>query len=248
MEKNIIVDSHVHIGISEGTELSYTFDTFLEFMDKYGIGYSVAIPSVSKITSSKDSNDAFLRGYKALSDSSRFFPLLLADPSDLRTLRQIKEEDICGMKYHPSIMETTIDDEKLVPFLEYCNDQEMIVLVHCGRSLFSDISHIINISGKYKKINFIAAHLGGNATDIIEKVLATLKNGCPSNLYLDTSAGKLPRLIEKAGEIIGYDKIIFGSDEPYVDFRIEKMCVDLLEITDENKDLIFSKNILRLLK
>jgi hypothetical protein len=247
-KNGIVIDSHVHIGENEYTTVFFTFDTFLNFMNKHEIDFAVAMPNPSKIKSHRDSNTYMMKEYRNFQDSSRFFPFLLIDPFDLHTLDQIKEEDVIGAKFHPSIMETPINNDKLIPFMEYLEESGKPIIVHCGRNSLSDISHIIEVANRYEKVNFIAAHMGGNATDLIEKTISILKNACPPNLYLDTSAGKLPRLIQRAGESIGYDKIIFGSDEPYADFRIEKKCVDLTEASEDDKKMIFSENILGIIK
>ena len=100
-------------------------------------------------------------------------------------------------------------------------------------------------SSKIPNINFIAAHLGGNASDLVCEAIKLLEKETIDNIYLDTSAIKLPWLIETAIEKLGHDKIIFGSDEPYADLRVCKYCIDIAEVN--RKGLILAKNILTLI-
>jgi hypothetical protein len=121
-------------------------------------------------------------------------------------------------------------------------------LVHCGRNKLSHISHLIKIAKIFKDVIFIGCHLGGNATDLIEEAIFLLGKEKLNNIYLDTSAGKLPHLIEEATKRLGIDKILYGSDEPYADIRIGKMCVELADISDDDKERIFGKNLLNIIR
>lgn len=244
----MIIDAHVHIGETEKNDYSYTLDTYFKYMNENKINKTIVIPSMSKYESASESNNKLIIDFNKFSKKDFFYLFLLIHPEDQKTLEQIKEEKIYGVKYHPSITRYTIDNISLRPFLKYCEEKKLPVLVHCGRNEVSHIKYLINVAKNYPKINFIGAHLGGNATDLIQEALELLSKEKIYNIYLDTSAGKMPKLIEKAVKVLGEDKIIFGSDEPYADLRIEKACVNLTNLSLSIKEKIFYKNILFLLK
>lgn len=244
----MIIDAHVHIGETEKNDYSYTFDTYLRYMNKNGINKSVVIPSMSKYEKASESNEKLIKEFNKFSQKKSFYIFLLIHPEDYKTFKQIKKEKIHGVKYHPSVARCAIDNISLDPFLEHCEKEKLPVLVHCGRNEVSHIKYLVNVAKNYSKINFIGAHLGGNATDLIQEALELLSKERTNNIYLDTSAGKMPKLIEKAVKILGEDKIIFGSDEPYADLRIEKICIQLTDLSLSVKEKIFYKNILSLLK
>ena len=133
-------------------------------------------------------------------------------------------------------------------FWKRCEERKLLALVHCGRDDISNIRYLVTTSKKFSNVNFIGAHLGGNATDIIEKAIEILGREKLRNLYLDTSAGKMPNLIKLAITKMGADKLLFGSDVPYADIRISKMCVSLSEISYIEKDMILYKNAKNLLE
>ncbi len=246
----MVIDGHVHIGKTEKSDRYFTFESYAE-MAKYNvINGAVAIPNISNKDTTYDLNFNFLRDLSTFnSPDFKYYPFLLINPYENIVCQQISRHKkiIYGLKYHPSVHQVEISNSKLERFIEKAKIYNIPILVHCGRNSFSHIRHIIKAAHDNPDVNFIAAHLGGNASDLIEKALNLLyHHGDIKNIYLDTSAVKLPWLIELAVSLLGYDKIIFGSDEPYADLRISKYCLDLASI--ERKSSVYSKNILKLLK
>ncbi len=243
----MIIDGHIHIGKTEKTKRSYTLETYYNLMKRNNVDKSMVMPNLSSIIDTSILNKQLMDEYLSSDLKENFYPLIVMDPKDRKTLRQIDtySDIIHGLKYHPSISETPLDDPALYDFLDCAFKLKLPVLIHCGRHWRSNIKYIVRVAKKLESINFIAAHLGGNATDIIEKAIDILAIEKLDNVYLDTSAGKLPWLIEEAIKNIGLDKIIFGSDEPYADLTVSKYCIDLCHITDSDKEELFHKNFER---
>lgn len=249
----MIIDNHVHIGKTEKSERYFNIKDYHKLMKKNNIDKAVIMPNLSNIRETPELNNVFLLKdrlqYQEVQDD--LFPFLLIDGKYKNEIQQqiSKYSDyIYGLKYHPSIMESEITNRKLNDFFELASAYNLPVLVHCGRHRRSHIFYITKIAKKFKQVNFIAAHMGGGATDLIEEAITLLKKEKLDNIYLDTSASKLPWLIEEAVKHLGSDKIIYGSDEPYADIRIGKICVELADISDNDKELIFGKNLLNIIK
>lgn len=241
----MIIDNHVHIGESEKTRRVFTLEQHYNFMTNVGIDFSLVMPNVSSVINASVLNRELIIDYRKSKVKKFFYPLILIDPRDKETLLQIVDYSdlIYGVKYHPSVSETPLIDESLYPFMELISGYKLPVLVHCGRNWRSNISYVIESARMFTSISFVAAHLGGNASELIEKAIDFLYEAKCDNIYLDTSAVKLPWLIEKAVKMLGADKIMFGSDEPYADLRIAKYCVELCDISKEVKEQIFYKNV-----
>jgi len=240
----MIIDAHVHIGKTEKTKRYFTLESYYSLMQKSKIDKAIIMPNISSVIDTSILNEQLMDEYSSSDLKENFYPLIIIDPKYKITLKQISlyKDIIYGLKYHPSVSGIALDDPKMIDFLNAANELNLSILVHCGRHWRSDIKYIIKTAKKFKDINFIAAHLAGNATDIIEKSIDVLTLEKLDNIYLDTSAGKLPQLIEKAVMSLGADKILFGSDEPYADLRIAKYCVDLCDITNSDKKKLFYKN------
>jgi len=98
------------------------------------------------------------------------------------------------------------------------------------------------------EVSFILAHLGCFASrDWREHVRAIEATKKISNLYLDTSSVVFFRYLEQAANELGAEKLIFGSDGPLVDSRVELYKIRLLGLPQAKERLVLSGNILRLL-
>ena len=92
----------------------------------------------------------------------------------------------------------------------------------------------------------IVAHLGGQSQwDDVEKYLVG------ENVYLDTSMGFWLYSQEQFLRIYqghSANKLLFGSDTPWSDSKLEVDLFNAIPIPKEDKELIFSDNAKRLLK
>jgi uncharacterized protein len=104
------------------------------------------------------------------------------------------------------------------------------------------------IARAYPSIDFIMAHLGSDlSADWREHVAAIEMARRYPNVYLDTGAVVLTRYIEQAIQDLGADKVIFGSDEPEVDCRLEIYKIRMLKLPKPEEELILGGNMRRLL-
>jgi predicted TIM-barrel fold metal-dependent hydrolase len=67
------------------------------------------------------------------------------------------------------------------------------------------------------------------------------------NIYLDTGASVLTRYLELAVKELGPERVVYGSDEPDVDCRLEIFKVRMLKLPKEQEQMILGNNMLRLL-
>ena len=239
-----IIDAHVHIGLTEKIERYFTLEDFLRIMDSEHIDCAVVMPNVSSEISESILNKELLFEYAKLPDELRLriFPFILISTRDTETYDQAMDPCVWGLKIHPSISQIPVGEAWEV-FFYVADERKLPIIVHCGRDPRSHVSRLIETARLYPHVNFIGAHLGGNASELIDEAIGLVERAGLGNLYLDTSAVKLPFLIEKAVRKLGADKIIFGSDEPYSDLRLSRHCLDLLEISEKQMDLVAHQNI-----
>ncbi len=67
------------------------------------------------------------------------------------------------------------------------------------------------------------------------------------NLYLDTSSVVFVPYLEEAARKLQATKLIFGSDGPLLDARVELYKIRLLKLSAESEALVLGGNIRRLL-
>ena len=110
------------------------------------------------------------------------------------------------------------------------------------------VSDFHMIASEYPQIPFIMAHLGSFASqDWTEHLEAIDVARRYPNVYLETSSVVFFKFLEMAAKELGAEKLIFGSDGPEVDSRVELYKIRLLKLAAQDEAKVLGGNILRLL-
>lgn len=172
-------------------------------------------------------------------------------PDALDELERIKELGLVGVKFHPECQAFCVSDEKMMPIYKKIGELGLITIFHAGGDLGylppygcmpEDAVKVVDLFSS----PVVFAHWG--AYYYPEKTYEYLAG---RNCYFDTSFGygTVPKpLAEKIVEKHGVDKLLFGSDGPWSNVAREKRYIELLGLSQEEKDLIFHKNAEKLLK
>ena len=147
---------------------------------------------------------------------------------------EVRDLGLKGLKLHgvPTVEMVEAAAELRIPILFHppsVNESLAIVQAHPG-------------------VAFILAHLGNFASrDWQEHVreIAAVKR--LPNLYLDTSSVVFVRYLEQAARELPAEKLLFGSDGPLLDCRVELHKVRLLKLPPEKEALVLGGNLRRLL-
>ncbi|UCC98932.1 MAG: amidohydrolase family protein [Phycisphaerales bacterium] len=148
--------------------------------------------------------------------------------------REVRELGLRGLKLHgvPTQEMTEAAAELRIP-----------ILYHPSR-----VHDSLDVVESYPEVPFILAHLGSFASrDWKEHVRAVEASKKLDNLYLDTSSVVFFGYLERAASELPAEKLIFGSDGPLVDSRVELHKIKLLRLPQAKERLILGGNIQRLL-
>jgi predicted TIM-barrel fold metal-dependent hydrolase len=105
------------------------------------------------------------------------------------------------------------------------------------------------IAAEYPRIPLIMAHLGNFASrDWNEHLEAISVARRYPNVYLETSSVVFFKYLEMAARELGPSKLIFGSDGPELDSRVELYKVRLLKLAPEAEAQVLGGNIAKLLR
>ncbi len=162
-------------------------------------------------------------------------------------LEHIKELGLHGVKLHPDIQKFKIDDYRCLKIYELCEKENIPILMHTGdyRFDYSNPNRLVPILDIYKNLTIIGAHLGGwSVWDDAVEMLTNYKN-----FYVDSSSSLYELSVERATEIIrryGADRVLFGSDFPIFSPEIELERFMSLPLTDKERKMILSENVLNL--
>lgn len=148
--------------------------------------------------------------------------------------REVKELGLRGLKLHGVPTE-----EMVAAAAEF----GVPILFHPPR-----VEESLAVVRAYPEVPFIMAHLGSFASrDWREHVRAIDAARDLPNLHLETSSVVFVDYLEQAARALPAEKLVFGSDGPLVDARIELQKIRLLHLPERHERLILGGNILRLL-
>ena len=169
----------------------------------------------------------------------------------LEELENIKAAGLKGVKLHPEYQCFYADDPKMKPIYRKISELGLITVFHAGLDYgFAPPYHAMPEhmlqALKWFDSHVVAAHWGG-----VDCGMAVLDKLCGQDIYFDISYGHacMPKPIAQA--IIdrhGADRLLFGSDIPWHRPAWELRLLNALELTQEQRDKIFFRNALDLLK
>jgi len=148
-----------------------------------------------------------------------------------------------------------MDDQVMAPFIEVVRKHKLILLSHASEP----VGHIYPGKGSvtpevlypfitsYPDLTIVLAHWGGGLPfyALMPEVRKAMKN-----VFFDTAASSLlynPQIYEQAIQLVGADRIIFGSDYPLLEQSRSLEEITALDLPEETKSLILSGNAQKLL-
>lgn len=167
---------------------------------------------------------------------------------------KIEEIDRCismglkGIKLHPDTQQFNVDDDRLLEAYDYMQGK-LPLLLHAGdyRYDFSHPRRIKRICEMFPDLLVIAAHFGGWSVwdEAVENLLDI------ENCMVDTSSTSGFTTPEKFAELIhtfGEDRLLFGTDFPMWDTKLELDRFMAVKLNDSQREKIFYKNAANILK
>ncbi|MEK7518154.1 MAG: amidohydrolase family protein [Patescibacteria group bacterium] len=148
-----------------------------------------------------------------------FIPFLTGDPLDIAyTLHELDTREWKGVKIHPEQLEKkvrNITDFFPHPVLSKINEEKLPITLHLPTNLMIDYPELTNLAEIYPHVHFIVAHFGMSRGNIqlVEKALMSI--AAYDNIFLDTSWFIDGEVIKRGLKIVGPDKILYASDQPY---------------------------------
>jgi predicted TIM-barrel fold metal-dependent hydrolase len=244
-----IADAHLHICKADmgfGVELTFTWKDLFDLFMNTRLERAAVIPMNTNTGSSIETNEQFFKEVVEFELRDKIWPYYWPHPTEV-DFEFVERNEISGIKFHPSISQTTIDNAHDV--LKIAHDKGVPLLVHCGRNEMSRMSYLLAAAKKEPDITYIGAHVGGLANDLILAALRLIDEGPRNdNLYLDTSGCMNPKILHRAIDVMGSDRILWGTDLPFFDFEITKLVLDRTGIDSKAKRKILFDNAMSIHK
>lgn len=176
--------------------------------------------------------------------------------------RHLKRPECVGMKMYPGYNHLYLDDPRHEPFFDLARSYGVPIVIHTGetagthgRLKYSHPLTVDDIAYKFPEVNFIMAHCGNPW--IVDAVEVALKN---PNVYIDLSGlaegyftsewycnhykGFLDHIRTWLTYLDDYEKLMYGSDWPLVNFKSYIEVIASL-IPEPHREDVFYNNALR---
>jgi predicted TIM-barrel fold metal-dependent hydrolase len=237
---SLIIDAHCHAGKGESMTAPWT-----SYADPQVTLRRAAEAGIDKTIIFPISNPTYEKANREIADlvakhPDRFIGFAKHAPeSEAGRIRrmligEVREMGLKGLKLHKLPTREVLDTvaELKIP-----------ILFHPPK-----VSDYHQIASLYPEISFILAHLGSFASANYAEHLAAIDVAKRyPNVYLETSSVVFFEYLEMAARELPPEKIIFGSDGPLVDSRVELFKIRLLKLPREHEAKVLSGNILKLL-
>lgn len=246
----MIVDSHNHLGRRRTDDDETPFagvelDDFLAIMDRDGIDHAVIFPLFDRYGDYNPANETVRRAFMA--QPGRFTGLFRVDPYlEHQTLDDVENalarDGFRGLKIHPRSDRTYIDDfEKMDPLVEIAQGHDWPILIHTGDDPPCRPYMLFDLLKRHPQATFIMGHCGQRA---YQEGL-WVAGHCP-NVYMETSTIAHPQIIQLIIETVGPERVLFGTDVPFGDPRVELFKYEILELHPRIRDMVMAENAVRL--
>jgi len=235
---DFVIDAHGHAG--HGEELSAPWRTFndpktiLQHAEEAGIDKTIIFP-ISNPTYQK-ANEEIARIVERY--PGKFVGFAKHDPQteagqiERLLTREVRELGLKGLKLHKLPTREMLD---------VVADLKIPVLFHPPK-----VADFHMIASSYPQITFIMAHLGSFASQNWSEHLAAIDVAKRyPNVYLETSSVILWTYLEMAAKEVP-EKLIFGSDGPDGDSRVELYKIRLIKLPKDVERKVLGGTVQRL--
>lgn len=147
-----------------------------------------------------------------------------------------RELGLCGLKVHRRDARITRE------VCEVARAHALPVLY----DVVGEVSSVRLFAGEYPDVAFIIPHLGSFADDWSAQVAFLDPLSRLPNVYTDTAGVRRFDLLQEAVRRAGPEKVLFGSDGPWLHPGVELAKVHALKLSPADERLVLGQNLLRL--
>ena len=129
-----------------------------------------------------------------------------------------------AIKLHPLVHAFLPNDDIVYPIMEEARAARVPVLIHSGHPPFSLPWSIGELAENFKDITIVMLHMGHGHGIYIKAALDVARRF--DNIYLETSGMPMHSKVKEAVELLGDERVMYGSDIPFHDPSVEvgKIC------------------------
>mgnify|MGYP001381460696 CR=1 FL=1 len=242
-----IIDAHAHL--ARGAAAS---NALLASMDALGIertvvvaGGTIAPGLLSDHIENGGGTDVDVDNaalYAACEDARfRLLPFYFANPHRGDVLYAREGAAFVGLKLAPAVHGIPFNDERTEALVAQAEELGHPIYLHCLPRAGFTVKDFAFLASEYPRVRFILGHAGVGTCDFgaVERIRPL------ENVWFEMSGG-FTSVCKAAVRALGADRVLFGTEYPLQDPRVELAKLDTLELTDHEWERITRTNILEL--
>ena len=246
IEKNHVVDFHGHVGRWDRYRAIDDPARMLHAMDSIGIDiaclFNIFHPDG---TTGNDKTVRFVARHPDRFVGFAYVSPLKPDGMIEELERAFDQLNFRGIKLYPPYTTWPLNHSQWHPVYEFANERKLTIIIHTDAGYLSQPKLLADVAPKYPNANFVAGH-SGNTPEPRAQAIAVAQSH--PNVYLETcSSFRTPGVIEQLVNEAGADRVLFGSDIPLMDPRIQIGKIITADISDGAKKQVLGLNAIRIL-
>ena len=233
------IDAHAHIGeFGSWANLSCTAEDLIK---------SMALYNVEKTCLFYLDNDLVRAAVKKY--PKKLVGYVWPDPRQEKaralTRTALRQWKFKGIKLHPLIHAFLPTDVIVAPIMEEARSSKVPVLIHSGHPPFSLPWSIGELAENYKDVTIVMLHMGHGHGVYIQAAINTAKKY--DNIFLETSGMPMHTKIKEAVDILGDNRVMYGSDYPFHEPTVEISRVSAAGLSSGQLEKVFYENAIEVL-
>ncbi len=246
-----IIDAHLHIG-EPGLFFAPQTSTehLLRAMDSLGIAAAICVDHRSLNEGCGATlpalREVFERSGRRINYLGVFHPGRSEECLAALT-RALKWPGFAGIKLHPSFHHLPADDQAYEPIWHFAAEHHLPLLTHSWSVSSYNPAQQLSIPTRFERyvqafpqVRLVLGHAGGRGRERLDAMRMAAEY---PRVYLDISGDVFCyRLLETLLDTVPAEKILFGSDYPWLDIRANLTRVLLSDIDDPAKEAILCWN------
>jgi predicted TIM-barrel fold metal-dependent hydrolase len=247
LEGALIVDIHVHLGPADRLYIVHSDAAGLvHAMDQAGIDRACLFAGAGIAPDYRMGNDLTAAAARQYPD--RFVPFAVFNPNfpediEAELARCFDALGMRGIKLHTGFHQYPADGPNYRAVFEYADAHGLLVISHG----WGPPGALERLARTYRNVTCVVAHAGGNFDGRLPTEAINVARRL-DNVYLDLASSIVPYGgIERTVELVGAEKLLYGSDMPWMDSAYQLGRVLFARLTDEQKEQILGRNAQRLL-
>ncbi len=252
LKDELIIDAHAHMGLWFNFHIPVSdASAMVETMDGIGMDICICSPHRAIGPDYRAGNEEVIAAQAAF--PGRFVPYITINPYypaseiEAEINRWEAQGHLRAFKIHPSFATYPADGDGYRLVWEHADAHGLTVLSHSSAGCrHGSPKRLGQLAERYPNSNVLIAH-SASSWDMIE--VATQAASERDNVYLDLCGSPLLfGALEQMVEAVGADKVLFGTDLPFIDPRPGLGRVAFSRLSDDDKRKILGLNATRLFR